>query len=232
MSDFVGVRKWSDATISVLVCDDVAYWRRQVTVALESSPSIEVMAELDDGDAVLQLVTESAPDVVWLGLRLPGPSGPRLIAAIREIVPSARVVAVANPEDSDLRMRALRAGATGIVSRAAGPAVAASVTERLAWGRCIVDPEDLDRLLELFAGLGRHVGSVQQDLEPPTLSERESGVLGRLAQGASTAEVAAELQLAPAIVDQTLAQVVGRLQRYTRTEAVVYAVGERLFDAG
>ena len=141
------------------------------------------MAELDDGDAVLAQVSESAPDVVWLGLRMPGPAGPRLTAAIRELVPSARVAVVANPEESDLRMRALRAGATGIVSRASAASVAVSVTERLAWGRCVIEPEDLARLLETYAGLTRQAGSVQLQLAPPTLSDRDREVLGRLALG-------------------------------------------------
>ena len=201
-------------------------------MALEASPSIEVMAEVDDGDAVLAQVGESAPDVVWLGLRMPGPAGPRLTAAIRELVPSARVAVVANPEETDLRMRALRAGATGIVGRASAPSVAVSVTERLAWGRCVLDPDDLARLLEAYAGLTRQAGSVQRQLAPPTLSDRDREVLSQLAGGSSAEEVADALGLAPATVDQTLAQVVGRLHRYTRTEAVVYAVGERLFDAG
>lgn len=214
------------------MCDDVAHWRRLLTVALEASPSIEVMAEFDDGDAVLAQISESAPDVVWLGLSMPGPGAPRLTAAIRELVPSARVAVVANPEAGDVRLRALRAGATGIVGRAFAPAVAVSVTQRLAWGRCVLEPEDLARLLEAYARLNRQAGSVQQQLAPPTLSARDRDVLARLAVGATGEEVADILGLAPATVDQTLAQVVGRLHRYTRTEAVVYAVGERLFEPG
>ena len=228
----MGVQKWSDATISVLVCDDVAHWRRLLTVALQVSPSIEVMAEIDDGDAVLAQVAEAAPDVVWLGLRMPGPGAARLVAAIRELVPSARVAVVANPEESDLRLRALRAGATGIVGRPSAASMAVAVTERLAWGRCVLEVEDLAQLLEAYAGLTRQAGSLQQQLDPPTLSERDHEVLSRLALGATTKDVGAALGLAPATVDQTLAQVVGRLQRYTRTEAVVYAVGEKLFDVG
>jgi len=228
----VDVEKWSDATISVLVCDDVAHWRRLLTVALETSPAIEVMAEVDDGDAVLGQVSESAPDVVWLGLRMSGPGAPRLTAAIRELVPSARVAVVANPEEADLRLRALRAGATGIVGRASAAATAVSVTERLAWGRCVVEPEDVARLLETYAGLNRQASSVQQQLVAPVLTARDRDVLARMALGESGDEVARVLGLAPATVDQTLAQVVGRLHRYTRTEAVVYAVGERLFEPG
>jgi DNA-binding NarL/FixJ family response regulator len=232
ISDFVGVDKWTESAVSVLVCDDVAYWRRRLTAALEVSPWIEVMAEVDDGDRLVEVVAESAPDVVWLGLHLPGPAGPRLIAAVREVVPSARVVVVANPDEEELRLRALRAGAVGIVGRAGAAQVAAGVTERVAWGQCVLEAPDLAGLLETYAGFRRQAASLQQQLEPPTIDDRDRAVLSRLASGATTGEVGAELGLEASTVSQVVAQAVTRLHRYARTDTVVYAVGEQLFDAG
>ena len=86
------------------------HWRRQLIVALEASPAIEVMAEARRrrGRASAQ-VQEAAPDVVWLGLRLaglercaPDRRHPRARAP-------ARVVVVAGPEDDD----DLRCGRSG-----------------------------------------------------------------------------------------------------------------------
>ena len=75
---FGSTNKWSDATISVLVCDDAALARRQLTVALEASDHIEVVAEAADGDTALAEAIESTPDVIWMGLHLGGLAGVRL----------------------------------------------------------------------------------------------------------------------------------------------------------
>jgi len=228
----VGRSKWSDGTISVLVCDESARFRRELIVALEASPTIEVMAEADDAESVVGQVQEAAPDVVWLGLRMSGSSGVQLTAAIRELVPSARVVVVAGHEDAEDRRRALKAGATGLVAREDAVLLGQEVTERVAWGRCVLSSADLQGLAATFAGFERQTTSLQQAVPPPALDARQHDVLDRLADGASPDEVAAATGLDVGIVENLVADAVTRLQRFGRTEALAYDVGERLFDAG
>lgn len=218
--------------MSVLVCDESARFRRELIVALEASPTIEVMAEADDADAVVSQVQEAAPDVVWLGLRMAGSTGVQLTAAIRELVPSARVVVVAGPEDAESRRRALKAGAIGLVAREDAVLLAREVTERVAWGRCALGADDLAVLSETYAGFGRQTGSLQQQVPPPVLDARQQDVLDRLAGGADAASVASALGVDVGVVENLVADAVARLHRFGRTEALAYAVGERLFDAG
>jgi DNA-binding NarL/FixJ family response regulator len=218
--------------VSVLVCEEAARFRRELIVALEASPTIEVMAEADDGDTVVGQVQEAAPDVVWLGLGLSGPGGVRLTAAIRELVPSARVVVVAGPGDDDARRRALKAGAVGLVAREDALSRAIEVTERVAWGRCILGADDLVALVATYAGFDRQAGSLQQQVPSPTLDPHQQDVLTRLADGAAAEVVAAATGLSVASVENLVADAVARLYRFGRTEALAYAVGERLFDAG
>jgi DNA-binding NarL/FixJ family response regulator len=218
--------------VSVLVCDEGARFRRELIVALEASPDIEVMAEADIGDTVVGQVQEAAPDVVWMGLRLSGPGGVRLTAAIRELVPSARVVVMAGPGDEDARRRALKAGATGLVSRDDALSLAVDVTKRVAWGRCVLGPDDLAALAATYAGFDRQAGSLQERVPPPTLDAVQRDVLARLAAGTEVGVVAAATGLTGASVENLVADAAARLHRFGRTEALVYAVGERLFDAG
>jgi len=218
--------------VSVLVCDESARFRRELIVALEVSPTIEVMAEADDADAVVSQVQEAAPDVVWLGLRMAGSTGVQLTAAIRELVPSARVVVVAGPEDAESRRRALKAGAIGLVAREDAVLLAREVTERVAWGRCALGADDLAVLSETYAGFARQTASLQQQVPPPVLDERQQDVLDRLAGGTDAASVAAALGVDVGVVENLVADAVARLHRFGRTEALAYAVGERLFDAG
>jgi DNA-binding NarL/FixJ family response regulator len=232
VSDFVQTTKWSESIVSVLVCDESAVERRRLMVALERSPEIEVIAEADDGEVVLAQVQEHVPDVVWLDLRLSGLGAVRLAASILQVVPSVRVVVAAGPDDHDARRRAVRAGAVGVVGREHTGARAAEVTRRVAWGRCELEPADVAGLLETYAGFDRQAGSVQQQVPPPTLDARQRQVLELLATERPPAEVAAEVGLPVATVENLVGDAVAALHRHTRAEALTYAVGAQLFDDG
>jgi len=228
----VHTSKWSDQVTSVLVCDESVWFRRDLIVALEASPVIEVMAEADDAESVVVEIQEAAPDVVWLGLRLSGSSGVRLTAAIRELVPTARIIVVAGIEDGDARGQALKAGALGLVSRDDAIADAVRVTERVAWGRCELAPSDLVALGSTYAGFRRQAESVQQRVLPPVLDPRQRDVLDRLAAGSEPTAVASALDIPLPVVENLVLDAVAKLYRYGRIEALAYAVGEHLFDAG
>ncbi len=232
MSDFVQVTRWSESIVSVLVCNESAIERRRLMVALERSPEIEVVAEADDGEAVLAQVQEHVPDVVWLDLRLSGHGAVQLAASIHQVLPSVRVVVSAGPDDHDARRRAVKAGAVAVIGREQTAARAAEVTRRVAWGRCELEPADIQGLLATYAGFVRHGGSVQQQVAPPTLDARQQQVLELLAAERPAAEVAAEVGLPVATIDNLVGDAVAALHRHTRAEAVTYAVGAQLFDDG
>lgn len=229
---FGSTDKWSDATISVLVCDDAALARRQLTVALESSDHIEVVAEAADGDTTLAEAIESTPDVIWLGLHLGGLAGVRLIASIRELVPGARFVVTCGPDEGEDRVKALKAGASAFVRRDEAPSEAVSITERAAWGFPSLEERDLVALRDAFASFERQSASLQQQLVPPRLDEASMAVLGALAGGSTVAEAADSLGMSGPAVEGTVANTLERLHRHARTEAMAYAVDEQVFEGG
>jgi DNA-binding NarL/FixJ family response regulator len=224
--------KWSGAAISVLVCDDGALSRRQLTVALEQSELIEVVAEAGDGDTALAEAIEATPDVIWMGAQLGGLAGVRLIASIHELVPASRFVVVCGPDDTEIRARALRVGAFGFVRREEAPGCAAQATEQVAWGWPWLEPRDLDVLRQSFAALSRQAGSVQQQLEPPRLDAGLQAVLDALGDGAEPAAVAASLGMSEDAVMAGVATALERLHRHSRSEAMAYALDERVFEQG
>ena len=140
-------------------------------------------------------------------------------------MPTARVVVVAGADDREDRRRAIKAGAVGVVDREQTAARAAEVTRRVAWGRCELGPADVDGLLATYAAFARQAGSVQQQVAPPTLDARQQQVLELLAADRPPAEVAAELGLAPATVENLVGDAVAALHRHTRAEAITFAVG-------
>ena len=233
MADVFGrVDKWSDSTISVLVCDDGALGRRQLTVALEASDHIEVVAEADDADTALAEIIESTPDVVWLGLNLAGPGGVRMIASMTELVPSTRCVVMCGPDEGDSRTRALRAGAYGFVRREEAPSQAVAVTELVAWGHPYLAQRDLVALRDAFAAYSRQAGSVQQQLVPPSLDEPSTAVLEALAAGSTPGEAAESLGLTTATVEGAVANALALLHGHSRAETMAFAAEVTVAERG
>jgi DNA-binding NarL/FixJ family response regulator len=213
--------KWSDATISVLICDDAALSRRQLTVALEASDHIEVVAEAADVETALAESLESTPDVVWMGLPLPGPSGARLVSSLLERVPAMRVVVVCGPDDADLRQRSLGAGAFGFARRDEAVADAVAITDRVAWGHPWLDRRDVITLRDAYADLAHRLDGSQPDLSPPRLDPLTAQVLDALAEGQTSFEAAAATGLSAAAIDGAVASSLLRFHRFARAESLV-----------
>ncbi len=216
--------KWSDASISVLVCDAGAIGRRQLTVALESSPHIEVVAEADGGETALAEALDSTPDVVWLGLGLTGMAGVGLIASVGELVPTARFVVMCGPDDTDARSRALRVGALAVVRREEAPAVAVAITEQVAWGWPWLEPRDVAAVRDAHAALARQAVSVQQELVPPKLAPDVVELLDALAEGQTMDDVARARGVEVSSVRGAVTNALALLHRHARTEAMAYSV--------
>ncbi len=106
------------------------------------------------------------------------------------------------------------------------------MTRRVAWGRYEVGPADIDGLLSTYAAFAREAGSVQQQVVPPVLDARQQRVLELLAAERPPAEVAAEVGLPLASVENLVGDAIAALHRHTRAEAVTYAVGAELFEDG
>lgn len=223
------MNKWHDDVIRVVVCDDHALLRRRLVILLEDEPDIDVMGEASDGDQSIALSRELAPDVVVVGMRIENIGGPRTAAGIREVVPAAHVVMLVTPDDETESMRAIKAGTTGFLHREVIEQ-AAAVVRAVSAGIVVLPPAVVQRVLDEYESLGRQAGSVQQQLEPPAIDERERAVLTELAKGATYGAAAEACGLAGHTVKNLAANTIEKLYRHARTEAVLYAVGERFFQ--
>ena len=210
--------------VSVLVCDESAVERRQLMVALEASPDIEVIAEADDAETLVAQVQETAPDVVWLDLRLAGVGG----RAADRLDPRGGAHRPGGGRGRrrrrEARRRAIKAGAVGVVDRERpGPGGRGHPAGGMGSLRARVRPISTAcwRPTRAFA---RQAGSVQQQVAPPALDARQQQVLELLAADRPPAEVASELGLALATVENLVADAVAALHRHTRAEAITFAV--------
>ena len=99
--------------IRVLVADDHVLYRRGLQFVLGQEDDIDVVGEAGDGSEAIRRVEELLPDVVLMDVRMPRRSGIEACMAIKELVPSTKIIMLTmSDEESDL-YEAVRAGANG-----------------------------------------------------------------------------------------------------------------------
>ena len=109
----------SDASISVVVCDDVPELRTLARRALELDPELKVVGEASDGRESIEVVRELQPNVVVLDLSMPEMDGLEAIPLIHGVSPETQIVVFSGFEEGRVAEVALQLGAGRYVRKGA-----------------------------------------------------------------------------------------------------------------
>jgi two-component system nitrate/nitrite response regulator NarL len=208
--------------VRVVVGDDHPMFRDGVVRALQSSGSIDVVAEADDGPAALAAIREHRPQVALLDYRMPGMDGAAVAAAVtRDDLPT-RVLLISAHDESAIVYRALQDGAAGFLPKESTRGELVTAVLECAKGRDVIAPS-------LAAGLA---GEIRRRAEPdaPVLSPREREVLVLIAKGSSIPAMAKELFLAPSTVKTHVQRLYEKLGVSDRGAVVAEAMRRKLLD--
>lgn len=206
--------------IRIVLADDEPMLRRGLKVMLESSGTIEVVAEAGDGHGLLTQVRAHRPHVALIDVQMPGKDG---LTALREVarLPEPPVSAVLTTFDlDDYVADALRFGAQGFLLKDAEPEVLVRAVQDLAGGGAVLDPRITARLLPRL----RVTSDNARELDlVKALSARERQVLQLLADGRSNADIGSRLGLTEATVKSYVSTVLSKLGAQNRVQAALIA---------
>ncbi|MGW7196763.1 response regulator [Streptomyces chryseus] len=202
--------------VRILLCDDHVVVRAGLLALLGSEPDIEVVGEAGSGEEAVALAAKLSPDVVLMDLQLgEGIDG---VEATRRIAPTGVHVLVLTTYDTDADItRAIEAGATGYLLKAERPEELFTAIRSAAQGRTTLSPPVASRVMDRMRGAAR-----------PALTERETDILGQLAQGLGNREIARALFISEATVKTHLGRIYAKLGVDTRSGAVAVAKEQRL----
>jgi two-component system, NarL family, response regulator DesR len=190
--------------IRVLLAEDQGTVRGALSALLRLEGDLEVVAEVDRGDAVVPTALEKQPDVALLDIEMPGEDGLSAAKALHELLPSCRVVILTTFGRSGYLRRAMESGAVGFLLKEAPASQLAVAIRRVMDGDRVVDPE-----LALAA--------LAEGNDPLTNRERE--VLSIARSGASLADIAVQLTLSEGTVRNHLSTAIQKLGVHNRVEA-------------
>ena len=215
--------------IRVMVVDDHALFRRGLQMVLEQEPDIQVVGEASDGAAALAMALETTPDIVLMDVRMPGRGGIETCTAIKDAVPSTKIIMLTiSDEEADL-YEAIKAGAMGYLLKEISIEEVATAIRAVHGGQSLISPSMASKLLSEFASIIKRSDDRPQ-VPAPRLTDREMEVLRLVAKGMNNRDIAKQLFISENTVKNHIRNILEKLQLHSRMEAVVYAVREKLLE--
>lgn len=191
-------------TIRILIADDHRAVAEGLRLLLETYPDIEVVGCACNGREALREALKSSPDVVLMDHAMPELNGTEAARLIRQRCPCTNVLMLSVYCDTDHVIRALRAGASGYVTKAADAATVVEGIREVHAGRRFLDTEVADVVL-------RELVRSEQGDPLDSLSSRERQVLQMLAEGRTMADIALGLSLSRKTVETYRARMMEKL---------------------
>jgi DNA-binding NarL/FixJ family response regulator len=206
------------APIRVVLVEDHDMVAEAMTLAIQQVDDIEVVARARSIETAVAEVDAHTPDVVLLDRRLPDGDSIEAIAQLSAL--GGRVLVLTGEATASVAARVAEAGGAGLLLKSSGLDELMAAVRRVADGEAVFGAEFLAGVLNRLTG--RTPGT--------TLTARERQALDHIADGASTAEVAARLGVAHNTARNHVQRLLEKLGARSKLEAVAIARREGLLD--
>jgi two-component system response regulator DesR len=191
--------------IRVLIAEDMHLIRGALVALLTLEEDMEVVAQLERGDQILDAALRTRPDVAVLDIDLPGLDGLGAAELLAQQLPDCRTLVLTGLSQPGYLLRALKVHVRGFIVKDAPADALADGVRKVASGERVIDPD-------LIAA------ALSTGVSP--LTPRETDVLREAGSGETTEEIGARLALSPATVRNYLSNAIGKVGGRNRIDAI------------
>jgi DNA-binding NarL/FixJ family response regulator len=209
--------------IRVLLADDHAIVRAGLKEILADTGDITVTGEASSGQEALASIRDNDYDVAVLDMSMPGRSGIELIRQVKDERPKLRILVLTMHSEQQYAVRALKAGASGYLTKESAPDQLVAAIRRIAAGGAFVSSETAE---QLALDVNRAPGGPPHTL----LSDREFQVFELIVSGKSVTDIARQLALSVKTVSTHKTRILNKMGVTSEAELVRYALEHQLLD--
>jgi two-component system, NarL family, response regulator NreC len=208
--------------IRVMIADDHAILRAGLKMLINAQADMEVVSEVPDGEKAVETAQETRPDVALLDLTMPRVGGMKALEKMARDCSETRVLVLTMHDDPAYLRSALAAGASGYLLKRAVDAELLAAIRAVHRGGIFVDPRLANVLVqEVLAKRSTKAGSIRP---VNILSDRELQVLGLVARGYTSAEIAKQIFVGVKTIETYRSRFAEKLGLRTRSDVIRFAV--------
>jgi NarL family two-component system response regulator LiaR len=208
-----------NSRIRVLIADDHDMVRKGLRVLLEDYEDLQIVGEVNDGQAAVDECGRQSVDVVLMDMLMPRMDGIEAMQRIRTSYPKTQVIALTSYNSDDNVSQAFKAGAIGYLMKNISGDELANAIRRASQGESTLAPEAAQVL-------------IRATTRPPAighdLTERERDVLLLMIDGLSNREIGERLIISSSTVKNHVSSILSKMGTTSRTQAVALAVEHKL----
>jgi two-component system, NarL family, invasion response regulator UvrY len=207
--------------IKILIADDHPIVRAGFKQVISDMPDMLVADEAGNGQEVLQLIGKKDYDLVLLDISMPGRSGLEILKDLKSEKPKLPVLILSIYPEEQYAIRALRAGASGYMTKASAPNELILAIRKISEGGKYISASLAEKLAYYLDG---------DAAKPPheTLSDREYQVMLMIASGKTVTEIANELCLSVKTISTYRTHILEKMKMKNNAEITLYAVQNKL----
>ena len=208
--------------LRILIADDHELVRRGVRTLLEAEPGWKVVAEASDGQEAFEKAKETKPEIVVLDIGMPRLSGLETARRLKSTFPQIKVLMLTVHDSERLALEVLNAGARGYVTKSDTARDLVIAIEALRKDRTFFT-SSVDRII-LNTFLDGRPYERSKEMQVEQLTSRQREIVQLLAEGKTSKDVSALLNLSVKTVETHRANIMKRLSCHSVSELVRYAV--------
>jgi DNA-binding NarL/FixJ family response regulator len=210
----------TQAPITILVADDHPLLRQGLRMSLSAEPGLQVVAEAADGEEALQKILNGKPDVAILDVDMPSRDGFSIVRELNRLRSSAGIIILTLHTGFDLLQEALELGVRGYVLKISAATDIAEGVRSVAAGDSYFSPEVRQLLRQ---------GTAKQPIPPEfaSLTPAELRVVQQIANGKTSREIAAVLDLSARTVENYRTAICSKLNLTGPNALLRYALSQR-----
>jgi|BarGraIncu01122A_1022018.scaffolds.fasta_scaffold04198_2 two-component system invasion response regulator UvrY len=209
--------------LRILIADDHPVFRRGLKQIIQETSDMVVVDEAADGREALRKAATGDYDVLLLDITLPFTNGVEVLSRLQNERPALPVLMLSMHPEEQYAVRALRAGASGYLTKESAPEELVAAIRKVSTGGKYVS-----------ASLAEHLACIVQNdgeaLPHETLSNREHQVMCMIASGQTVSEAARELSLSVKTISTYRARILEKLHMKNNAELIRYATMNELVE--
>lgn len=205
----------------ILIVDDHGLIRDGLKVLLERDGKYHVVGEARDGREAIAKADELVPDVILMDIGMPNLNGIEATKRILQKMPDIKILALSILTDKLYIVEMLKAGARGYVPKNAATEELIAAIDTFGRGNSYISPHVAGELLDDYLKV---INRANETADESPLTSKETEILQLIAEGNTTKEIAAKLDISVRTVEAHRGKIFKKLDLSGIAELTKYAI--------